>query len=304
MSTARTRAFTPAGLIAASTGIFAWGVGVIIIKETVSPFLVVAFYRHIISVPILLVAWRFTRDRTLPWRAATIGGLLFAAHQVAHLSALRYSTAAVVTILFSLQPIIVGALGHRYVGEQTTRRFYAWSLAAIGGCAVLVIASANQPEATTLGTVLSVANLVIWSAYYVATKRARSDTGAIAWMLVMTIVSGLVITALTLGFRQDLSIGFGREFGLLMLLAIGPATGGHLLVTWSHPRVHVAASSALNLGVPVVASLGAAFLLDEPFGPWHAVGALIALGSTGMAMRTLPAPVTEEAAERFGEVAT
>ena len=303
MST-QTRAFTPAGLAAACTGIFAWGVGVIIIKLTVSPFLVVAFYRHVISVPILFVAWRFTKDRTLPWRAAGIGGVLFAAHQVAHLSSLRYSTAAVVTILFSLQPIIVGAFGHRIIGDRTTRGFYGWSLVAIAGCAVLVVASADQPESSTLGTVLAIANLVIWSAYYLATKRARADTGTIAWLLVMTIVSGACLTFLTLAFRQPLALESTRELGLLALLAVGPATGGHLLVTWAHPRIHVAASSALNLGVPIVAAAGAALLLDEPLGWWHVLGGLTALGATAMAIRHLPPPVTEEAAERFGEVAT
>ena len=303
MRTVPTRPFTPAGLLAASAGVFSWGVGVLIIKSTTSPFLTVAFYRHVISIPILVVAWRLTKDRTLPWRVASIGGVLFAAHQVVHLSALRYSTAAVVTILFSLQPIIVGALGRRFVGEHTTSGFYVWSVVAIAGCAVLIVASADQPEATALGTLLSIVNLLIWSAYYVATKRARSDTGAIAWMLVMTLVSGACITVLTLAFGQSLAVDSG-ELTLLAILAIGPATGGHLLVTWSHPRVHVAASSALNLGVPIVASIGAALLLDEPFGPWHAVGALIALGGTAMAMRSLPTPVVDEAAERFGEVAT
>ncbi len=303
MSTNTARAYTPAGLLAAATGVFGWGCGVIIIKLTTSPFLVVAFYRHVISLPILFVAWRFTKDRTLPWRAASVGGVLFAAHQVAHLSSLRYSTAAVVTILFSLQPIIVGALGHRLVGELTTKRFYTWSLVAVSGCTVLVVASSGQAGSTPLGTILAVANLVIWSAYYVATKQARAHTGAIAWMLVMTLVSGVCLTVLTLAFRQPLALD-GRELGLLAILAIGPATGGHLLVTWSHTRVHVAASSALNLGVPIIASIGAALFLDEPFGPWQILGALIALGGTLMAMRSLPPPVAEESAERFGEVAT
>jgi drug/metabolite transporter (DMT)-like permease len=304
MSTNTARAYTPAGLLAAATGVFGWGCGVIIIKLTTSPFLIVAFYRHVISLPILFVAWRFTKDRTLPWRAASVGGVLFAAHQIAHLSSLRYSTAAVVTILFSLQPIIVGALGHRLVGELTTKRFYTWSLVAVSGCTVLVIASSGQAGSTPLGTALAVANLVIWSAYYVATKQARAHTGAIAWMLVMTLVSGVCITVLTLAFRQPLALESGHELALLAILAIGPATGGHLLVTWSHTRVHVAASSALNLGVPIIASIGAALFLDEPFGPWQILGALIALGGTLMAMRSLPPPVAEESAERFGEVAT
>src|SRR5438132_146641 len=122
------RAYTTAGLIAAGAGTFSWGIGVVLVKLTTAPFLIVAFYRHLISLPIFVVAWVLTRERghKLPWAAAGIGGVLFATHQMANFAALRHSTAAVVTIFFSLQPILVGAAGHRVTGERTTRRFYFW----------------------------------------------------------------------------------------------------------------------------------------------------------------------------------
>ena len=304
MTLVRTRAYTPAGLTAATSGVFVWAIGIIVIKLTVSPFLVVSFWRHAFSVPILVALWAFTSDKRLPWRAAGIGGLLFALHQVAHFGSLRYSTAAVVTILFALQPILVGLVGRRFVGEETTVRFFAWSTVAIGGCVIVVLASAGQPEATPLGTLLAVLNLVAWTAYYIATKRARAAVGTIAWLLVMTTVSGACVGLLALVARQSFVAPSTHEWLLLALLAVLPGTAGHLLVTWAQPRIHVAASSAVILGVPVVASVGAAIFLDEPFGPWHVLGALIALGGAAAAMRHLPPPVTEEAAERYGEVAT
>jgi len=304
MATNTARAYTPAGVVAAATGVFGWGIGVIVIKLTDSPFLIVSFYRHLFSVPILLVAWAFTSDKRLPWRAAGIGGVLFALHQMANISALRYSTAAVVTVLFALQPILVGLASGRLVGERTTRAFYLWSIVAIAGCAIVVVASSGQHEATTLGTILAVLNLVLWSAYYLATKRARADVGTIAWLLVMTTVSGVIVGAVALIVHQSFAVESAHEMGLLVFLAVGPATMGHLLVTWAHPRIHVAASSAMQLGVPIVASIGAAVVLHERFGPWHVLGVLVALCGTTVAMRSLPPPVVEESVERFGEVAT
>ncbi len=297
------RAYTPAGATAAAAGMLTWGIGIVLIKLSDSPFLIASFYRHAFSVPILLVAWALSSDRSLPWRAAGIGGLIFAAHQVAHFSSLRYSTAAIVTIFFSLQPILVGALGGRVTRERTTRGFYVWSTIAIAGCAVVVLASTGAPEATPLGTFLAIANLVAWSAYYLATKKAREDVTTISWLLVMTIVSGACLAVLALITRQSFDLQTGREWMLLLSIAILPGTIGHLLVTWAHPRIHAAASSAITLGVPIIASIGAAIFLDEPFGPIHVVGALVALGAAAVAMRHLPPPVTEEAAERYGEVA-
>jgi drug/metabolite transporter (DMT)-like permease len=304
MATNTRRAYTPAGLFAASGGIVCWAAGNIIVKLTTSPFLIVSFYRHLFSLPVLFVGWRLLRDRTLPWRAAGLGGVLFATHQIFHLSSLRYSTIAVVTILFSLQPILVGAASHRFVGERTTVRFYLWSLVAIVGCTVVVVASSGQPGATPVGTLLAVSNLVAWSAYYLATKRARADYGTIPWLLVMTLVSGTIIGTLALVTGRSFASPSAHEFGLFLALAIPSATLGHFLVTWAQPRIHVAASSALILGVPIFSALGAALFLHEHFGPWHVAGALLAIGGAGSAMRHLPPPVTEEAAERFGEVAT
>jgi drug/metabolite transporter (DMT)-like permease len=298
------RAYTPIGIAAAATGTFTWGVGIILIKLTTSPFVVASFYRHVFSVPLLLVAWVIARDKRLPWRAASLGGLLFAAHQLAHFASLRYSTAAVVTIFFSLQPILVGAAGPRVTGESATSRFYMWSLVAIAGCAVVVLASGEQPNATPLGTFLAVINLAAWSAYYLATKRARSEYGTVPWLLVMLTVSGATIGLIGLVARQPFGAPHGHEWLYLLAVAVFPGTIGHLLVTWAQPRIHAAASSGIIIGVPIVAAVGAAIFAHEPFGPWQAVGALIALGGTVAAMRHLPPPVTEEAAERYGEVAT
>ena len=298
------RAYTPAGVLAAAGGTFFWGVGIVIIKLTVSPILIVSFYRHAFSIPILLVAWVLTRDRSLPWRAAGIGGVLFAAHQIAHIGALRYSTAAVVTIFFSMQPILVGAAGRRVTGERTTSQFYAWSVVAVVGCAVLVLATSSRGTTTPLGTTLAVANLLVWTAYYLATKRARETVGTISWLLVMTTVSGAIIGVLTIVVHRSFAVPSTRELLYLAGLAVIPGTTGHFLVTWAQPRIHAAASSAIFVGVPIVATIGAAIFNNEPFGALDGVGALIALGATVMALRCLPAPVTEEAAERYGEVAT
>jgi drug/metabolite transporter (DMT)-like permease len=299
-----TRAYTPAGVAAAAAGTFTWGVGIVLIKLTSSPFLIASFYRHLLAVPILVVAWRLSSDKSLPWRAAGIGGVLFAMHQVAHFGSLEYSTAAIVTIFFSLQPILVGALGGRVTGERTTTRFYLWSVVAIAGCAIVVLASTGTADTTPLGTTLAIVNLVAWSAYYLATKRARENVTTISWLLVMTTVSGICIGIIALGAGQSFVVRTGKEWAYLAAIAILPGTIGHLLVTWAHPRIHAAASSAIVLGVPIVAAAGAAIFIDEPFGPVHILGALIALGATAVAMRHLPPPVAEEAAERYGEVAT
>jgi drug/metabolite transporter (DMT)-like permease len=298
------RAYTPAGILAAAGGVFTWGLGVVFIKLTDSSFLVVSFYRHVFSLPLLLLVWAFHKDKRLSWRAAGIGGVLFAAHQLANFSALRHASAATVTILFSIQPIIVGALGGRFVGEEATTRFYLWSTVAVAGCAVVVFSSTGDATTSPLGAALAVTNLVAWCAYYLASKRARESVTTISWMLVMTLVSGAIVGAIALIARAPFGEPSGNEWLFLIAVGVLPGTVGHLLVTWAHPRIHVAASSALILGVPIIATAGTAVFVGEPFGPWQAVGGVLALGATANAMRHLPSPVAAEAAEHYGEVAS
>jgi drug/metabolite transporter (DMT)-like permease len=298
------RAYTRSGVAAAAGGTFLWGIGSVLIKLTTSPVIMVIFYRLLIGIPLLAVVWWFGRDRSLPWRVAGVGGVLFAAHQMAHFSSLRYSTVAVVTIFFSLQPLVVGAAGKRVTGEGTTPRFYLWATIAIVGCAILVLASNGSGKATALGNALAVVNLFLWCAYYLATKRARETVGTLPWLFVMTVVAAACIGAAALIARQPFTPPHGRELALLTALAVGPGTIGHFLVTWAQPRIHAAASSAIIIGVPVVAAIGAALFADEPFTAMEGVGAIIALGGAAIAMRHLPPPLTADTADVYGEATT
>ncbi len=301
MNTPR-RAYSSSGLAAAGGGTVLWGIGAVLIKLTTSPILIVIFYRLLIGIPVLFVAWWFGSDRSFPWRAAGIGGILFGVHQMAHFTALRFSTVAVVTIFFSLQPLIIGAAGGRITGERTTPRFFAWAAVAIAGCSILVLAAKSSGHTTAIGTTLAVVNLFVWSAYYLATKRARATVGAIPWLFVMTIVAAVLVGFVALVTRQHFTVPGDRELTILTALAIGPGTLGHFLVTWAQPRIHAAASSAIIIGVPIVAAIGAALFAHEPFTLPDALGAAVALGGAAMAMRHLPPPVIHEAADTYGEV--
>jgi drug/metabolite transporter (DMT)-like permease len=295
------RAYSPSGVAAAGAGTFLWGIGAVLIKLTTSPILMVIFYRLLIGIPVIFIAWWFGKDRTLPWRAAGFGGILFGLHQMAHFTSFRYSTVAVVTIFFSLQPIVVGSFGRYVTGEGTTPRFYLWAIVAIAGCSTLVLASSSQGHNTALGTFLAIINLFIWSAYFLATKRARATVGALPWLLVMMIVAAVLIGIVALATRQTFTPPHGRDLVLITVLAIGPGGLGHFLVTWAQPRVHAAASSAIVIGVPIVAAIGAAIFAHEPFTPIEVLGAAIALAGTGMAMRHLPPPVSEKTADVYAE---
>src|SRR4029077_17663934 len=124
------------------------------------------------------------------------------------------------------------------------------------------------------------------------------------WLFVMTIVACACVGVVAIVTRQRFSPPHGRELGLLLALAAGPGTLGHFLVTWAQPRIHAAASSAIIIGVPIVAAIGAALFAHEPFTAPEVLGAVVALTGTVVAMRHLPPPVDVEAVTSYGEITT
>ena len=78
-----------------------------------------------------------------------------------------------------------------------------------------------------------------------------------------------------------------------MIVALGPGTGGHLLVTWAHRHVDVSLNAVIGVGQPVMAAAGAAIFLGEELVPLQVVGGLITIVSVVAVVRRRRTPVLD-----------
>jgi drug/metabolite transporter (DMT)-like permease len=69
-----------------------------------------------------------------------------------------------------------------------------------------------------------------------------------------------------------------RDLLLLCVLALGSGNG-HLLVNWAHDRVSATVASLILLIVPLLASLWAHLVHDEPFGLRHVLGIVLVMAA-------------------------
>lgn len=218
----------------------------------------------------IALAWR------MPWprlRGATlVAGAAFGAHQLLFISATRLTSIAVVTLIASIQPLVVALVSRRVIAEPVPRALVAWSVVGIAGVAVTMLATGGDEVRSLPGDLLAVANLVAFTGYFLAAKRARVD-GAPTLTFTATFLGVALVPVApvaALGGLSGLQVD-GAAFGLLLLLAFGPGSG-HLLLNWAHPRVSAALASLALASVPALASLWAHLVLGEPFGVWHVVG--------------------------------
>jgi drug/metabolite transporter (DMT)-like permease len=301
------RRYPVLGLLAVATAVLTWGWSNVASKTVPSTGLVISFYRLWFAVPVLwAVAIASPRVRSRLDRrwlgASLVGGLLFGVHQLLFFSSLKLTSVANVTIIGSLQPVIVLLVAGPMFGEVVARRALAWSPAALVGTALVVLGSHGTPGWSPRGDALAVLNLFAFTCYFLASKRIRADVRPTEYVIGMTTVAALFIGTVCLATGQDLTSPRSSDWQILVGLALVSGTLGHLLTNWAHAHVTAFVVSIMLLGTPVLASVGAAVFLDETLGPVQIVGGAIVLGAiTTIVLSSRTEATAEELAESAAE---
>lgn len=293
-------------LLAVAGAVLTWGCSNVLIKTVSTTGLVASFYRLWFAIPLLwaLPAARpsMRRRLTREWLSASlVGGGLFAIHQVLFFTSLKMTTVADVSLIGALQPAIVLVVAGRMFGEAVTWRAIGWSLVAVAGTVLVVLGAAGTPGWSPLGDLIAVGNLLAFTAYFLASKRIRARAGTIEYMIGMTTVAGLIMLVVALATGQRLGSPQGRDWVILLCLAVLPGTLGHFLTNWAHPHTSAFVVSIMLLAVPVIACCGAAVFLGETLNAMQLLGAAIVLAAVGAVVLSTSAAAGEELAESAAE---
>jgi drug/metabolite transporter (DMT)-like permease len=274
----------------------------VVIKLTSTTGLVTSFYRLWFAIPLLwsIALWvpgmrpRFTAR----WcKACCLGGTLFGIHQVFFFNSLKLTSVANVTIIGAVQPALVLLLAGKLFGEQVTARGLLWAIVAFFGTAIVMVGSAGMQGWSPLGDALAVANLLAFTAYFLASKQIRTTVATFEYVVGMTTVAGMVVLVFCLVSDQHLGAPVGRDWLIFAFLAVVPGTLGHFLTNWAHEHTPAFVMSIMLLAVPVLASVGAALFLGESLRPAHLIGGTVVLVAIGIVVRSLHEEVGTELAE-------
>ena len=227
------------------------------------------------------------------WRATLLPGVLFAANIALFFEALQRSTVANVTLITSIQPALVFVVAGRLFGERITSWDVGWTAASLAGIGLVVAGSASEPGWHPSGDVFALLAILIWTVFFLASKRIRTTTGTIEYFTAVLGVAAVSLTPVMLVGGGSFVDPSARDWLLIVIVAIGPGTAGHLLVTWAHKHVDVSLSSVIGVAQPVLAAAGAALFLDEKLVPLQVVGGIITIVAviSIVRRRRLPAPV-------------
>lgn len=222
---------------------------------------VVAFWRTGLAALILAPT---LRRATLDWRAlglTALAGLCLAAHFWTWFASLNHISVMRSVVLVTLAPLWVGLMEWGLFKQRPPLRFWLGIGVALVG--VVVMATAEQGQASLRGDALALVGGVLSSAYLVIGREVRQTMhwgpygalvcgSAAVWLLPVALVGGLPL----LGWAPS-------TWMALVALALVPQLLGHVGFNFAVRWVPARTIAALILLEPVGATLLAAVVLAE-----------------------------------------
>lgn len=256
---------TSVGLAGAGLAVSAWAGGTILTKSIDMGGLAVGVYRFWIF-SILIVTWMYRRGTPFRWsvmRDSALGGIALGLDIAFFFSAIKITTVVNATLIGSLQPIVVGVIAARFMGEDIKRQDALWSLVALAGVVGVIVASSGVEEWSLTGDLLAVGAMITWSGYFIFSKRSKERMTSTEYTAGTAIWTALIVTPLAVGFSQDLGWPGWDDIILLLVMVALAGVVGHSLMNWSLVRIPLWVGSTFTLLIPVVSAALAWVFLGE-----------------------------------------
>ncbi len=249
-----------------------------------------AFYRMALALP-LFALWGAVERRSAPSATdlgATLGrrrrvllllasGMFFAFDLVCWHWSIRYTSVTNATFLANLAPIIVTVAAWLIFRERVTASFLAGMALSLVGAALLVRASLSFGGSHPLGDALGVLAAFFYAGYLLTAKGLRRTMGTARLMGWSTLVTSVVLLAVTVAAGESLFTSSARGWLVLLGLAWMSQVLGQGLIVYGLAHLPASFSSVGLLIQPVAAALLAWMLLGEALGAWQLAGGVAVL---------------------------
>ncbi|HLX24967.1 MAG TPA: DMT family transporter [Usitatibacter sp.] len=258
-----------------------------------------AFWRCALAVPVLWIlvtpaqaGAQAKRERGLlgVTTPMLLAGLFFAADLGVWHWSIIWTSVANSTLLANLAPIFVTLAAWILWRRKVTRAFLVGMFVAIAGMFVLVGPEFGSGGKPLLGDALGALTAVFYAGYFLTIKVAR-DAGAstarlMAWSTTITAIALLPVALLS---PQPFVPTHAQGWLVLVGLALVTQVLGQGLIAYAFAHLPASLSSVSLLIQPVMATLFAWWLFDEPVGAVQFVGGAVVLAGIWLAKRASPA---------------
>jgi drug/metabolite transporter (DMT)-like permease len=260
---------------------FVWAFPPLIIKETSMDPLAFAAYRLWAGVAIYAVIFVATRRR-IRWsviKACAPGGVLFAVDVALAFTAFHTTSIADATIIGSLSAVTIAIGAAIWFGERLHKPDLVFVGASLIGVALVALGSSGSSSFSVTGDVAALLSVFSWTAYWMFSKKARANAGALEYMATVMLVSAIVMTALAPATGASMAWPVRSDWIAIFTVAVMAGAVGHSLLAWSHQHLEAWFASLILNAQPLVSVTLAWLILDEAVSAVTALGGLIVFAS-------------------------
>ena len=279
-------------IVAILIAVVLWSCTSLFVRAGHSDALVFTTWRLWFAVPPLLavVSWRARYTDSAPfwpddvprgrWLALLVGaGAFFIAGAATTFAALGLTRLLDVTLIASLQPILIIAFAVAFLGERVARTHLVRAAVAIAGTIMVAAAASGSGSWSLWGDVLAVLSLIFNAGWFLYGRvlRTRIVIDPFAFMLGTLTAAAVLITPLTLTVHGSIGMsGRGFFFATCVMIA---GTTAHVLMIWAHRHVPASVSSPMLLGETPLVAAGAWVFFGESITVLQGVGSAVVVGS-------------------------
>lgn len=272
-------------LAALAAGLVAFGFAPILVRTTPeTPALVLASYRTVLAVLMLLPYWLYKRNKN---RAATaarqkerlmiaFAGVCLGLHFACWISSLYFTSVASASVLVTVHPVILILVESLWFKRSFARSTWVGVFFAFAGSVMLGISDSQIEQDFSnplLGNALALSAALIFVVYLMIGQQIRKKREWVDYVFPVYFYTAITCVVLALAFGNDLlnisAVGFAAGAGL----AFGPQILGHGSMNFAVKYVSPTLLSTLILVEPLFASVMAFFLFNEQ----PPVGSMVAM---------------------------
>jgi drug/metabolite transporter (DMT)-like permease len=273
--------------MAVALAVFAWGFGPLFVKGIDAPVATIVFWRVLLAIPVAVVVAYLSGGRLdVPLlRRAFPTSICFALSFMFGFASFQQTSIVNATLIPALQPALILVVAARLFGERRARSDILFAAVAFVGV-VAVVAGASAEGASLHGDLLAVANLLVFTGYFLLAKHARNDNvHAWSFLAAVFIDASVMVVPWAVLTSGDLGGVHGTDWLLLIGLVLFPGMVGHGLMTWAHHYLDVTITSMMTLANPVVSIIGAWIIYSQSLVALQIAGAVVVLASLGAILR-------------------
>jgi drug/metabolite transporter (DMT)-like permease len=242
----------------------------ILIRWSDAPAVIIAMYRMLISV-VLLLPFFIRNDGVGKLRAlgardllGLVGiGVVLAIHFASWITSLGLTSVASSVIFVHIDPIFVAVVSHFLLKEKINGRVLAGIIISLVGVVIIAMGDAIVSESSLRGDLLALLGGLMLGIYLLGGRMFRKDLDLTTYVVPVYASAALVLVLMSLLAGAPLTGYASSEYLLFFFIALVPMIFGHTLYNWALRYVSAPVVSVSLLGEPVGASILALVLLNE-----------------------------------------